>query len=104
MLCVLLLIWIAISAVQNPCSCGFCAGIYMRSDQSADRGDFKAESDAASVALFFCAKTITLCGKSQSVKPRVRAEPDEPEAPSFAWFSIMPFLFLMDSLQVMRIE
>ena len=29
----------------------------LRSDLSADRGDFKAESDAASVALFFYAKT-----------------------------------------------
>ena len=75
----------------------------LRSDLSADRGDFKAESDAASVALFFCAKTITLCGKSQSVKPRVRAEPDEPKA-LYAGFSLTPFLFLMDSLQSIRIE
>ena len=42
----------------------------LRSDLSADRGDFKAESDAASVALFFYALIITLCGKSQSVKPQ----------------------------------
>ena len=42
----------------------------LRSDLSADRGNFKAESDAASVALFFCAKNITLCGKLQSDKPR----------------------------------
>ena len=75
----------------------------LRSDLSADRGNFKAESDAASVALFFCAKTITLCGKSQSVKPRVRAEPDEPKAP-YAGFFLTPFLFLMDSLQSIRIE
>ena len=40
----------------------------LRSDLSADRGDFKAESDAASVALFFYAKIITLCGKLQSAK------------------------------------
>ena len=76
----------------------------LRSDLSADRGDFKAESDAASVALFFYAKIITHCGKLQSAKPRVRAEPDEPKAPSYACFSITPFLFLMDSLQSINIE
>lgn len=67
----------------------------LRSDQSADRGDFKAESDAARVALFLFANT-TLCGKSQCVKPRVRAEPDESKAP-YASDCSTPNIFLIDS-------
>ena len=74
----------------------------LRSDLSADRGDFKAESDAARVALF-CLQNTTLCGKSQCAKPRVRAEPDEPKAP-YAGFSLTPFRFRMDSLQSITME
>lgn len=44
---------------------------------------FGGESDATNIALFFnCAapSRITLPGKPQSEKPRVRAEPGEPKA------------------------
>ena len=50
----------------------------LRSDQSVDREDYKAESDADHVALLL--QNTILCGKSQCAKPQVRAEPDEPKA------------------------
>ena len=44
----------------------------LRSDLSADRGDFKAESDAASVALFFYAKTSLSAENHKALNLRVR--------------------------------
>ena len=55
----------------------------LRSDMSAVYG-VGGESDATDIALsFFCCvapSRITLPGKPQSEKPRVRAEPGEPKA------------------------
>jgi hypothetical protein len=65
----------------------------LRSDMSAAYG-VGGESDATDIALFlYCAalSRITLPGKPQSDKPRVRAEPGEPKALTrsgpyaFAW-------------------
>ena len=73
----------------------------LRSDPSADCGDFIAESDAAHVALF-CLYHTTLCGKSQCVKPQVRAEPDEPKASYCTVPAIALFNFAGQGVQIAR--
>lgn len=44
----------------------------LRSDLSADRGNFKAESDAASVALFFVQKTSLSAENYKAINLGVR--------------------------------
>ena len=49
--------------------------------------------------FFFCLSQTSLFPENlQSVKPRVRAEPDEPKAPSYQ-SSDTPFRLRIDSLQ-----
>ena len=63
---------------------------------SAVCGDIRKEWIGYS--LFFCG---TLSGIAQCVKPRVRAEPDEPKAP---YSSVTPLRLRIDSLHSMITE
>ena len=73
----------------------------LRSDPSAVAG-FSGESDAGRVTLFsLLSKTPLSPENHKCVKPRVRAEPDAPQAPCY---SEIPLRLRIDSLQSMTME